>query len=198
MSYFSTYADAPVDDVKDAPQKTLDPGGDVLPFGHLDDRRFEILVYRLKCAELHGSGCRVALMTGVAERGRDVIVYSPTGKVRQIVQCKHHKDRVSAPEVRRELLKLALHHHLDPSILGAGDVEYELWCPGGLSEPAGRFFDSWPTDWEHVAMDADARSVIDTHAHLNAIDWTTVGERVASARVRPSWWPGAVEPPSRG
>jgi len=30
-----------------------DPGGDVLPFGHLEYRRFEILVYRLKYVELN-------------------------------------------------------------------------------------------------------------------------------------------------
>lgn len=48
--------------------KPSDAGGDALPFAHLEDRRFEVLVYRLKDAEMRPRGHRVTLMQGVGRR----------------------------------------------------------------------------------------------------------------------------------
>lgn len=160
--------------------KPSDTGGDVLPFDHLDDRRFEILVYRLKCAELSSTGHRVTLMQGVGERGRDVIVHSPSGDVAQIIQCKKYSERFTAPALRKELIKLALHHYLDPAIIGSEPVVYELWCPGGLTEPAINLLDTWPKRWCSSLLKDDALAVIKTYAAFENINWDSVGNGVVN------------------
>jgi hypothetical protein len=177
--YFSSFQDALGQaEIEATPSKEIDAGGDVLPLGHLDDRRFEILVYRLKYAELKETDQRVTLMQGVGERGRDVIVYSSEGSLLAIVQCKQLLNKFSAPALKRELLKIALHHHLDNTVLGTEPVEYELWCPGGLTEPAARILDAWPKSWTVAAVGDDALEVIEEFAAFKHIEWSKVGAQI--------------------
>lgn len=158
--------------------RPLDTGGDALPFIHLEDRRFEILAYRLKRAELDKSGHRVTLMQGVGERGRDVIVYDSAGRVVQIIQCKHYQTRLTAPDLRKELLKLALHHHLDASVLSSAGISYELWCSGGFTEPAASLIDGWPSGWTASELAADANEVIGSYEAFRGLEWDSIGEEV--------------------
>ena len=166
-----------------------------MPFGHLEDRRFEILAYRLKYVEMAARGERVTLMQGVGERGRDVVVYSAEGKVTQVVQCKNYNKRFTAPDLRKELVKVALHSHLDQSILEGGPVAYELWCPGGLTEPAAKLLDSWPKGWTPQAVAEDAVEVIGDYAAFKGLDWNAVGEETVAKfqqAVRPSYCDGII------
>lgn len=179
-TYFSQFQEA-LDPTEPAAQeltKAIDPGGDILPFAHLEDRRFEILVYRLKYVELENAGARVTLMQGVGERGRDVVVCSASGALSQVIQCKNYDSRLTLPAVRKELLKLAIHHHLEPSILGNGPVSYELWCPGGLTEPAAKFLDTWPLGWNAQALESDALEVIESFVAFKNVKWAAVGQQV--------------------
>ena len=174
MTFFSDYDDAldPAEVTDTTAIRPLDPGADCLPFDHLDDRRFEVMAYRLKCAE-HGERARVVLMQGVGERGRDAVVYV-SARVSQIVQCKLLRERMTAPALRRELLKLALHAHMEPSILDGGPVLYELWCPGGLTEPAGEIVGRWPGLWTEERLNEDAAEVLSEYSAFASLTWETV------------------------
>jgi hypothetical protein len=177
--YFSGFQEAldPVETTSTI-DKVRDTGGDVLPFSHLDSRRFEVLAYRLKNVELGATGHRVTLMQGVGERGRDVVVYSPSGDLAEIIQCKNHSVRLTATVLRKELIKLALHTYIDSSILEKGSVVYELWCPSGLTEPAAKWLDTWPRGWTGAAMREDALEVIESYTAFGALSWDVIGEKV--------------------
>ena len=72
-AYFSSFVEGldPAEVDAHSP-RPVDPGADSLPFNLLDDRRFEVLAYRLKCAEF-GQRARTSLMLGVKDRGRLLI-----------------------------------------------------------------------------------------------------------------------------
>ena len=159
-----------MDTENDATPKPPDAGGDRLPFDQMEHRRFEILAYRLKSMAASDPAVRVALMQGVGERGRDLIVYRG-GAVTEIVQCKNLRDRIDARLVRRELLKLAFHALLEPTILGQGPVRYELWCPGGFSEPAALIIDTWPNEWHDATLFADAAHVLRSYTAFSDLSW---------------------------
>lgn len=156
--------------------RPADPGLDQLPFNLIEDRRFEILTYRLKCAQF-GVGASVLLMQGVAERGRDVIVFVG-GKLREVIQCKRLAERMTAPAVRRELLKLAFHAFLAPAVIGNGPIKYELWCPGSLTEPAAEIVATWPLSWTEVALEADAKEVLGEYTKFSTINWNSAKQYV--------------------
>jgi hypothetical protein len=184
MAYFLDFRDA-LDgaEVEMAPgAHVADPGTDLLPFDLLDDRRFEILAYRLKCAQ-YPKGARVTLMQGVGERGRDVIVYSQNGAVIEIIQCKNLRDKMTAPAVRGELLKVALHAFVEPAILGRGPVRYELWCPGGLTEPAAQIFDRWPQHWTEPRLREDFDEIVSKFKKLSHLKWEAVQDFVTTTFV---------------
>lgn len=179
-SYFSGFVDAldPAEAEVQGP-RPADPGAERLPFDLLDDRRFEVLAYRLKCADI-AANARPTLMMGVKDRGRDVVVYSSEGRVVEIVQCKRLQARMTAPAVRQELLKVALHALLQPDILGDGPVAYELWCPGGLTEPAADVFSRWPTLWTEAELKSDAEEVIGEYAAFKSVTWADAKDFVTT------------------
>jgi len=179
-SYFDGFVDAldPAEAIAQG-SKPADPGAERLPFDLLDDRRFEVLAYRLKCADF-GADSRPTLMQGVKDRGRDVVVYSSAGTVVEIIQCKRLQARMTAPAVRQELLKVALHAFLQPDILGAGPVAYELWCPGGLTEQAAEVFSRWPTSWTEANLKSDAEEVIGEYVAFKSVAWTDAKDFVTT------------------
>lgn len=191
-------ASEPRSGVSDGKRPPSDTGGDSLPFSHLDAERFESLVHQLKIAEFVANGHKVRRTQGGGDRGLDVVVYSASGKVVQVVQCKNYKERFDATALRKELLKLALNSYCDASILDMDPVvrtiSYELWCPGGLTDPAASFINTWPKDWTAAGLSKDAANVIKSYSKFKDIDWNTAGEKVVSefkARVRPSYFEGA-------
>jgi hypothetical protein len=162
------------DDLPLEGSKPQDAGGDCLPFEHLDGRRLEVLAYRIKSADGAELEHRVALMQGSGERGRDVVVRDGSGRVVQIVQCKNLQDRLAEPIARTELLKVALHAFLEPTILGDGPVVYELWCPSGFTEPAACFVDSWPNLWTDESLKPLAERLFDKYVAFYDLSWETV------------------------
>jgi hypothetical protein len=184
--YFSAYLED--DGTKtvelEAPERTADPGGPVLPFDYLDSRSFEILACRLIAAE--DPADNPVLMQGTGERGRDVIVYR-NGTMRTIVQCKNYRDRLNAKQITRELLKLALHSYLEPTILPARTT-YELWAPGGISENAEQLFADWPRTWSGPHLKDDTEHVIEKYAAFDDLEWNSVANFLHQEfpeRVRP-------------
>lgn len=170
--YFTAYSEDAVAHAVDTAEleRIADPGGPVLPFDYLDPRHFEILAYRLLAAEYPDD--HPVLMQGTGERGRDVVVYRG-GAIRTIVQCKNRRDRVTAKQVKQELIKLALHSYLEPRIVPAG-ATYELWAPGGLSETAEPIFADWPKTWRSSDLEDDTNRVLEQYAAFETLEWTAV------------------------
>jgi len=178
VAFFSGFQEAlDLEEVASAVSPVPDPGVDRLPFELLDDRRFEVLTYRLKSSEIGRQG-RVSLMQGTGDRGRDVVVFDEHGRVREIIQCKNLRKPITAPAVKRELLKLAIHAAIEPKILGAGPVRYELWAPGGFTEPAASIFDGWPGTWSPSEVKAEAEALLAGVAAFASVTWTAVEQDV--------------------
>lgn len=183
MAYFSQFKPASDPERR---QRVPDPADTCLPFEYLNDRDFEVLVYFLKSDAVGSS--RVRLMQGTSERGRDVVVYDGERRVSVIVQCKNLRTRLALNNLVDELAKLALHAFREPGILSDREVQYELWCPRGVTEAAGDLLIGWPTGWtEAVARDAVER-VARKFVRLKKLRWEQVRGSVLDhfpARVRP-------------
>lgn len=184
--YFSGFNPGPpeIEALAEA-ERAPDYNGRDLTFVHLDDRSFEVLAWRLKCEDVGAD--RVRLMQGTGERGRDVVVYD-RGRVDTIVQCKLLRSRMNRPDVIRELLKVALHDVLDPAVLAAGGVRYEIWAPGGFSEPTEDLIRGWPTTWDGEEVREYFSTVRDAYTAFADLTWDDVKDRMLGdfpARLRP-------------
>jgi hypothetical protein len=169
----------------DAP---IDHGGDCLPFSQLSGRRFEVLVYRVKLAEHSQDDVEITLMKGVGERGLDVVVHH-RGILIEVVQCKNLGTRINRDALISELCKLALHHHLRPDILGENKVRYEIWCPGGFSEPAQELINRWPASWTESVIHSYIETAIAEYAAFAHLTWHVVKDTLLvhfPARIRPT------------
>jgi hypothetical protein len=153
-------------------------GADVLPFGQLSDRQFEIVAYRL-LSDAH-SDKKVTLMRSVAERGRDVLVYSPQGQLEAVVQCKLHQDKLTEPLVCKEILKFALYCFKDRGLLGPHPIRYEIWCPGGLTEPAEELLDKWPDSWKMADLASRFLEVKRDYEAFRDLEWSAVEKWVTT------------------
>lgn len=145
FAYFSGFTED--DSAPDLDTKPADSTHDLLPFAALSDRQFEFLGLLLTQKNPVHATDRCTLMGGSGDAGRDVIVHDESGRLQKIIQCKKYSERVTLPQVRAELTKLALHHHLDSSILGEGPVEYEVWAAVDFTRPAAKLIDGWPGSW---------------------------------------------------
>lgn len=130
----------------------LDAGLSVLPFGELDDRDFENLIYCLVGAETklgeYGTFDEVVLMKGVGERGRDCLLYSAQ-RLSGVIQCKKIKTRIPRPALIKELVKFLLFSLLDKDLMPENTgFEYHLYASGGLSEPAQKLASSFSNEIE--------------------------------------------------
>lgn len=151
-------------------RRPTDVGSDALPFDHLSGRRFEILAYLLK-RTLAGTGDSVTLVKSSKDRGRDVTVHRD-GRLIEIVQCKNQADPMSAPDVVRETLKIALHAHLDSSLLPPnGNVTLSMWCPSGFTEEADSLIDEWPDRWKNSELKQRFAEVCQKYVAFKDLKW---------------------------
>jgi phage FluMu protein gp41 len=182
MSIFQVYTPVQPEEVQREMEMGVshphDAGADVLPFGQLSDRQFEIVAYRLLAGAHHDK--RVTLMQGVAERGRDVLIHSSQGQLEVVVQCKLHQVKLTEPLVCKEILKFALYCFLDPGLLGPHPVRYEIWCPDGLTEPAAELFDKWPGSWTRVDLASRFLEVQRDYGAFKGLDWGAVAKWVTT------------------
>lgn len=198
FSGFERVDDAHDGDHEPSRPRQYDP--DRLPFDHLSARRFEVLVWELKRAEPARTGDIVRLMQGTGERGRDVIVYDSMGVLREIIQCKRQKPRLDVTALKKELVKVALHSHLEREILGesAEPVSYQVWCPSGFTEPASDLIDRWPKLWTEDEVKSHAEQAIGTYAAFRDLSWDDVKGWVLGSfpsRIRPEPYDALVITP---
>ena len=129
---------------------TVESGITSFPFSDLSDREFELLSYLIikEKVEINSFGCHtdISLMQGVAERGRDCVLYQ-NGKVSGLIQCKKYQARLTKPQIIKELIKFSLFAIKDPEILPNKDnFEYYLFVSHDLTEPAITLIKSYRTE----------------------------------------------------
>jgi len=152
-----------------------------LPFLQLGARRFEILTYLLKQGE-EPKGAVITLVKASRDAGRDVLVHVG-GLLRVVVQCKNLENRFPQPSLLEELVKFVLYDYLERYIPESG-ITYELWAPGGLTEPADR----WLAEFPNLLTDAELRAAFDSvvlaNKTLSSMEWTEVGEYLRETLTR--------------
>jgi hypothetical protein len=152
----------------------VDHGTDLLPFSQISGARFELLAYQLLRAEIPPPA-GVTLLQVSGDKGRDVLVYS-RGLLVAIVQCKNLQERLTAPAVVWELLKLALHAYLTAGLLparktGSHTVAVDFWAPEGFTAPAAAMIDEWPKHWTRDRIGRAFPEIQQAYARFNSIAW---------------------------
>ena len=130
----------------------IESGIMLLPFGDLGDREFETLAYLLVKQEIkdsiHPNISSIALMQGVAERGRDCVLYED-GAICGLIQCKKYNARLTRPQTIKEIIKFILFSIIDNSILpDPEDFEYKLYVSNDFTEPTIALLHSFNTEIE--------------------------------------------------
>lgn len=115
----------------------IESGTTILPLSDLGDREFELLSYLLVSSELKKSEFlnfdNISLMQGVAERGRDCVLYN-NSKIVGLVQCKKYNGRLTKPQTIKEIMKFILFSILDKTILpDPNNFEYNLYVSNDLN-----------------------------------------------------------------
>lgn len=160
-------------EAKQTETRPQDVGADSLPFDHLSGRRFEVLCY-LVCEKRKASGEQVDITQEGGDRGRDVL-RTLNGVLTEIVQCKNQRERLTAPAIKRELMKVALHAWLDRGLLPAErsiPVVLTFWCPGGFTEPAASFIANWPSEWKDNSLPGLFDEVTEEYSELSGVAWS--------------------------
>jgi tetratricopeptide (TPR) repeat protein len=163
-----------------------DTNGETLPFTQLGGPRFELLAYHLLSGDPINPQAKVVLVKASGDQGRDVLVYV-NGILSTIVQCKNQASPVTKPQLLRELLKLILHDMKTPFIPTSG-VNYEIWAPGGLTEPAERMLAEWPQNLQIEEVRAAFDAVTTEYEKLKGLSWDASGNVLAtnlSTKIRP-------------
>jgi DNA-binding PadR family transcriptional regulator/tetratricopeptide (TPR) repeat protein len=149
-----------------------DYNADQLPFNQLGGRRFEVLTYLLKRDEFPNSV--VTLVKSSGDRGRDVLVHRD-GLLTAVIQCKNLDHKLSLPELLEELLKFVLHAYREQFIPEAG-VHYEVWIPGGLTEPAESLIANWPQQVSEDETRKAFANVVRRYKSLSSLTWNDVAK----------------------
>jgi DNA-binding PadR family transcriptional regulator/tetratricopeptide (TPR) repeat protein len=146
-----------------------------LPFVQLGPRRFEILTYLLKQNE-EPQGAVITLVKASRDGGRDVLVHIG-GILSTVVQCKNLSHNFSQPALLEELVKFVLHSYRESYVPETG-ISYELWIPGGLTQPADTWLASWPQSLVREEVQTAFENVLRTNKTLRSLEWAELGEYV--------------------
>jgi molecular chaperone HtpG len=148
------------------------------PFGDLDPRDFERLVYLLYYNEIRDGANtdfdRVQLMQGVGDRGRDCTLYLESECV-GIIQCKCLSANLDRPTLGREIIKFALNSILDKSLRGqATKFYYIVAVVPGFSETAMKLCDEWNSEqFVEDELKEWSTNVVKKYEGLKTLSWET-------------------------
>lgn len=155
---------------------TIESGITTFPFSDLSDREFELLSYLLIKEKIEtdsfGNHSDITLMQGVAERGRDCVLYQ-NGAVSGLIQCKKYQARFTKPQFLKELIKFALFAIKDPEILpNRENFEYNLFVSYDITEPTLMLIMSFKSEIEkeisNNVISKYADEVINEYESFNA------------------------------
>ncbi len=163
--------------------------GQGYPLHSLSDRQFEILIYQIFKNEIaqrkyQGQFDDIALMTGVSEKGRDCVLYFQNKSV-GVVQCKHSAsptNKLSKPDVAKEIIKFALHALQNDSLVNdPRNFSYFFVVSGDFSGPA---IELLPRFNDKIVEEPDFRkwveSVIEQFVAFRGISYEKVYDELCS------------------
>lgn len=113
------------------------------PLCEMDDRAFEILLYRIFQERINHNDeliClkhdSITLMSGVGEKGRDSIL-TLKGVNTGVIQCKRYNSNFSESESCKEIIKFCMYSLVDTSIIGdKNNFHYYLCVSKGFTNTA--------------------------------------------------------------
>lgn len=121
-----------------------------IPYYSLEAREFEIFTYHLFEEEFVKSQKKydsIDLMSGVAEKGRDAVLYM-NQNITGIIQCKHsiNKTKMSKPECAKEILKFILNVIKYNIVSDKENIKYYFVHSEGFKEPAQKLLNMFNTE----------------------------------------------------
>lgn len=136
-----------------------------LPLSDLSDREFELLAYLLTKEEIkekrHTNITDITIMKGVAERGRDCVLYN-NGTVCGLIQCKKYNTNLTRPQVLKEIIKFLLFSILDNTILPEpANFQYILYVSSDFTEPAIALVHSYKEELQKAIDNGDIQKFLD-------------------------------------
>lgn len=153
------------------------------PLELITDREFEILIYYLfknekvfKSKEFDS----INLMSGVAEKGRDSVLYKDD-KVCGIIQCKHSKKnkKFNKTEVIMEIIKFILNCINTPEIINEIEgLKYYIIHSEGFYEPAQELLTRFNTKIHDEELSKYAKEIIEKNSRLNLIYDDSLKEKI--------------------
>jgi Histidine kinase-, DNA gyrase B-, and HSP90-like ATPase len=185
MSYYTQicHSDVVGPDIEKKPTKFKKQVG--YPFGDLDPRDFERLVYLLYHTEIENgmdAACNeVRLMQGVGEQGRDCTLYNKVECV-GVIQCKRLSSNLDRPTLGKEIIKFTLNSILDDSLRGqVTEFRYIVVVPG-LATPAMTLRDEWNTEhFNDDELKTWSTGVINRFQGLRNLSWEKHGSELKEA-----------------
>jgi hypothetical protein len=174
--YEEISADQAFREVSCAPKKPGVASVDLLPFQELGGRRFEILAYSMLLEPPPADGAIVTLVKASGDMGRDVVVHRE-GVLRSVVQCKALEEPFGRPALVRELMKLAVYDKVEGLVPSSG-IEYEIWAPGGFTEPAVKLMTEWPNSLREDEVKEAFSHNKWRYKKIETIEWESCSEHL--------------------
>lgn len=112
-----------------------------------DSRRFEELLYSIYKSKIDNSELtnfdNISLMSGVAEQGRDSVMFK-NGKARAVIQCKKYTTNLGKDGFGKEITKLILYSLLDDRIIpDPNDFTYYIAVAKNFTADCRAFIDNF-------------------------------------------------------
>lgn len=147
-----------------------------------DSRRFEELLYAIGLERIQNGDWKnffddIRLLQGVRERGRDCIM-TLNGETHAVIQCKHTtvSERVSLPNVAREVIKFILHSLVDSKLIHDKDrFIYFFAVSYGFTEDALDLISNFNSQIiEYTELEIWTKKVISGNASLGHLEYDQI------------------------
>jgi predicted NACHT family NTPase len=162
--------------ISNSEDKPIAIEGSSYPLEKLSSRNFEILLYNIYKLKIDSKNIanfdQVTLMQGIAERGRDLTLYTKK-KVTGLIQCKHSSKvdkRYNSNEIGEEITKFILHYLCDSTLITDIDnFQYIFATNTDISEDAQTFLlstNSYVINYPHLVRNW-VKNNLKKHKKLN-------------------------------
>ncbi|MCK9392299.1 MAG: NACHT domain-containing protein [Syntrophales bacterium] len=155
------------------------------PFGDLDDRSFELLLYSLaqsRTALFRFDYDHVGLALAGGDKGRDVVLFK-NGLLCGVIQCKRTNVLIDRASLAKEILKFVLHALQDGMMPSpTPPIHYMIACSLGLNREAIAFVESYPSSLvnDHQKLETLCSELLAKYATLT-IDFSAESQRILTA-----------------
>lgn len=167
-------------------------GANSYPYNSLTDREFEELlqsIFELRIQrepDLKKRLTHASLMTGVGERGQDILLTNEGLQV-GLIQCKKVNSNLTKPACAQEIIKFGIHAVLDDSIIAPIGIPftYYLAAAKGFSNPAIELLCSFS---KKIVLEKDyqkwVNEVLRNYKSFKGINYPNIAQKLSSVLTR--------------